>query len=95
LTFVEPPCTQLNQPEKTIESLGPINITRMESLQDLGQRMTEATGDPVKRHTSFNGCLSARSALTFHSITVMHSHMAAICRRQRCLVLPGKYNEIN
>src|SRR6218665_3895281 len=29
-----------------IESLGPINITGMDFLQDLGQRMTEATGDP-------------------------------------------------
>src|SRR6218665_1750994 len=47
-----------------IESLGPTNITGMDFLQDLRQRMTEATGDPVKRPTSFNGCPSAPSALT-------------------------------
>src|SRR6218665_2758699 len=34
-----------------IKSLGPINITGMEFLQDLGQRMTEATGDP--RETTY------------------------------------------
>ena len=86
-----------------IESLGPINITGMEFLQDLGQRITERRATPVKRPTCFSGCLSARSTLTpwpsggrlnsalqtrsFHSITVLHSHMAAICKRQRCLVL--------
>src|SRR6218665_472326 len=34
-----------------IESLEPINITGMEFLQDLGQRMTEAIGDP--RETTY------------------------------------------
>src|SRR6218665_865646 len=34
-----------------IESLGPISITGMDFLQDLGQRMTEATGDP--RETTY------------------------------------------
>src|SRR6218665_933881 len=34
-----------------IESLGPINITGMDFLQDLGQRMTEATDDP--RETTY------------------------------------------
>ena len=34
-----------------IESLGPVNITGMEFLEDLGQRMTEAMGDPRETHS--------------------------------------------
>src|SRR6218665_3644749 len=34
-----------------IESLEPINITEVEFLQDLGQRITDATGDP--RETTY------------------------------------------
>ena len=47
-----------------IESLGPINSTGLEFLQELGRRMTELRATNAKRLTSSNACQYARSVLT-------------------------------